>query len=192
MAGHSQFKNIMYRKGAQDAKRAKLFTKLTRELTVAARAGSPDPAMNPRLRAAIQASRAANMPKDRVERAITRGGGGDGESYAGEFLADSTVTSESEVSEGPGTIIKNYKLLQRIGEGGFGVVYMAEQTEPVRRQVALKIIKPGMDTREVRYRCQAGESNTERHGTTGTAGRSSSVSSHKRPIRSKMTYSFSN
>ncbi len=81
MAGHSQFKNIMYRKGAQDAKRAKLFTKLTRELTVAARAGSPDPAMNPRLRAAIQASRAANMPKDRVARAITRGGGGDVESY---------------------------------------------------------------------------------------------------------------
>ena len=77
MAGHSQFKNIMYRKGAQDAKRAKLFTKLIRELTVAARAGLPDPAMNPRLRTALQAAKAANMPKDTVERAIKRGGGGD-------------------------------------------------------------------------------------------------------------------
>ena len=77
MAGHSQFKNIMYRKGAQDAKRAKLFTKLIRELTVAARSGLPDPAMNPRLRTALQAAKAANMPKDTVERAIKRGGGDD-------------------------------------------------------------------------------------------------------------------
>ncbi len=75
MAGHSQWKNIMYRKGAQDAKRAKLFTKLIRELTVAARSGLPDPAMNPRLRTAIQAAKAANMPKDTVERAISRGSG---------------------------------------------------------------------------------------------------------------------
>ncbi|MFQ5958159.1 MAG: YebC/PmpR family DNA-binding transcriptional regulator [Alphaproteobacteria bacterium] len=75
MAGHSQWKNIMYRKGAQDAKRAKVFTKLIRELTVAARSGPADPAMNPRLRAAIQAAKAANMPKDTVERAIKRGSG---------------------------------------------------------------------------------------------------------------------
>lgn len=82
MAGHSQFKNIMYRKGAQDKKRAKIFTKLIRELTSAARSGLPDPATNPRLRAAVLAARAANMPKDTVERAIKRGaGGGDGESY---------------------------------------------------------------------------------------------------------------
>lgn len=82
MAGHSQFKNIMYRKGAQDKKRAKIFTKLIRELTSAARSGLPDPAANPRLRAAVLAARAANMPKDTVERAIKRGaGGGDGESY---------------------------------------------------------------------------------------------------------------
>ncbi|MBW7849617.1 MAG: YebC/PmpR family DNA-binding transcriptional regulator [Rhodospirillales bacterium] len=76
MAGHSQFKNIMHRKGAQDAKRAKAFTKLIRELTVAARSGLPDPAMNPRLRAAVQAAREANMPKDTMERAIKRGAGG--------------------------------------------------------------------------------------------------------------------
>jgi YebC/PmpR family DNA-binding regulatory protein len=77
MAGHSQFKNIMHRKGAQDAKRAKVFTKLIRELTVSAKSGLPDPTMNPRLRAAIMAARAANMPKDTMERAIKRGAGGD-------------------------------------------------------------------------------------------------------------------
>ena len=76
MAGHSQFKNIMHRKGAQDAKRAKVFTKLIRELTVAAKTGLPDPAMNPRLRAAVQAAREANMPKDTMDRAIKRGAGG--------------------------------------------------------------------------------------------------------------------
>jgi YebC/PmpR family DNA-binding regulatory protein len=76
MAGHSQFKNIMYRKGAQDAKRAKVFTKLIRELTVAARV-SPLPENNPRLKAAIVAARDANMPKDTMERAIRRGAGGD-------------------------------------------------------------------------------------------------------------------
>src|SRR5260370_13681752 len=78
MAGHSQFKNIMYRKGAQDKKRAKVFTKLIRELTTAARTGLPDPAANPRLRAALLAARQANMPKDTVERAIKRGAGGEG------------------------------------------------------------------------------------------------------------------
>src|SRR5919199_1849556 len=82
MAGHSQFKNIMHRKGAQDRKRAKVFTKLIRELTTAARVGLPDPAANPRLRAAIAAAREANMPKDTVERAIKRGSGGEeGERY---------------------------------------------------------------------------------------------------------------
>jgi YebC/PmpR family DNA-binding regulatory protein len=76
MAGHSQFKNIMYRKGAQDKKRAKIFTKLIRELTTAARGGLPDPAVNPRLRAAMIAARAANMSKDTLDRAIKRGAGG--------------------------------------------------------------------------------------------------------------------
>ncbi|MBX6322700.1 MAG: YebC/PmpR family DNA-binding transcriptional regulator [Rhodospirillaceae bacterium] len=75
MAGHSQFKNIMYRKGAQDAKRGKLFTKIIRELTTAARSGLPDPAANPRLRAAVSLARANNMPKETIERAIRRGSG---------------------------------------------------------------------------------------------------------------------
>src|SRR5918912_1556158 len=82
MAGHSQFKNIMYRKGAQDKKRAKIVTKIIRELTTAARTGLPDPAANPRLRAAVLAARQANMPKDTVDRAINRGsGGGADEAY---------------------------------------------------------------------------------------------------------------
>ena len=76
MAGHSKFKNIMHRKGAQDAKRAKVFAKHIRELTVAAKTGIPDPDMNPRLRTAIAAAKAVNMPKENMERAIKKGAGG--------------------------------------------------------------------------------------------------------------------
>ncbi|MBO6037869.1 MAG: YebC/PmpR family DNA-binding transcriptional regulator [Acetobacter sp.] len=75
MAGHSQFKNIMHRKGAQDAKRSKQFAKIIRELTVATRSGLPDPASNPRLRAAIALAREVNMPKDTIERAIKKASG---------------------------------------------------------------------------------------------------------------------
>jgi YebC/PmpR family DNA-binding regulatory protein len=81
MAGHSQFKNIMHRKGRQDAAKSKLFGKLAREITVSAKLGTPDPAMNPRLRAAIIAARAENMTKDTIERAIKKALGGDAESY---------------------------------------------------------------------------------------------------------------
>jgi YebC/PmpR family DNA-binding regulatory protein len=81
MAGHSQFKNIMHRKGRVDAQRSKLFSKLAREITVAAKMGMPDPNMNPRLRAAILAARAENMPKDNIERAIKKAQGGDAENY---------------------------------------------------------------------------------------------------------------
>ena len=79
MAGHSQFKNIMHRKGKQDAVRAKLFSKLAREITVAARQGLPDPAMNARLRLAIQNARAQSMPKDNIQRSIDKASGGDAE-----------------------------------------------------------------------------------------------------------------
>jgi YebC/PmpR family DNA-binding regulatory protein len=82
MAGHSQFKNIMHRKGRQDAAKSRLFGKLAREITVSAKLGLPDPAMNPRLRAAIIAARAENMTKDTIERAIKKALGGDAESYA--------------------------------------------------------------------------------------------------------------
>ncbi|MGQ0673114.1 MAG: YebC/PmpR family DNA-binding transcriptional regulator [Hyphomicrobium sp.] len=81
MAGHSQFKNIMHRKGKQDAMKAKLFAKLAREITVAAKSGTPDPGMNPRLRLAVQAARAENMPKDNIERAIKKAAGGDLAAY---------------------------------------------------------------------------------------------------------------
>ncbi|MBK8769245.1 MAG: YebC/PmpR family DNA-binding transcriptional regulator [Rhizobiales bacterium] len=81
MAGHSQFKNIMHRKGKQDAQRAKNFSKLSREITVAAKAGLPDPAANSRLRLAIQNARAENLPKDNIERAIKKAAGGDADNY---------------------------------------------------------------------------------------------------------------
>ena len=81
MAGHSQFKNIMHRKGRQDAVRSKLFGKLSREITVAAKMGLPDPAMNPRLRAAILAAKAESVPKDNIDRAIKKAVGNDAESY---------------------------------------------------------------------------------------------------------------
>jgi YebC/PmpR family DNA-binding regulatory protein len=81
MAGHSQFKNIMHRKGRQDAAKSKLFGKLAREITVAAKLGMPDPAMNARLRAAIIAARAENMSKDSIERAIKKASGSDAENY---------------------------------------------------------------------------------------------------------------
>ena len=82
MAGHSKFKNIMYRKGAQDKRRASQFSKFGREITVAAKAGGPDPNMNARLRTAILAARAGNMPKDNIDRAIKKGAGsGEGDDY---------------------------------------------------------------------------------------------------------------
>ena len=81
MAGHSQFKNIMHKKGRQDAIRSKLFSKLAREITVAAKMGLPDPSMNARLRAAMLAARAENMPKDNIERAIKKASGADAETY---------------------------------------------------------------------------------------------------------------
>jgi len=81
MAGHSKFKNIMHRKGAQDKKRAAQFSKLSREITVAAKLGMPDPDMNPRLRAAVLAARAQSMPKDNIQRAIDKASKGDAENY---------------------------------------------------------------------------------------------------------------
>ncbi len=79
MAGHSKFKNIMHRKGKQDKARAKVFTKIAREITLAAKNGLPDPAMNPKLRLALQAARAENMPKDNIERAIKKASGAEAE-----------------------------------------------------------------------------------------------------------------
>jgi YebC/PmpR family DNA-binding regulatory protein len=81
MAGHSKYKNIMYRKGAQDKKRSALFSKLSREITVAAKMGLPDPDANARLRAAVIAARAQSMPKDNIQRSIDKAAGGDADNY---------------------------------------------------------------------------------------------------------------
>ena len=81
MAGHSKFKNIMYRKGAQDKKRSAMFSKLSREITVAAKMGTLDPDMNPRLRAAVNAAKAESMPKDNIQRSIDKASGADAENY---------------------------------------------------------------------------------------------------------------
>ena len=81
MAGHSKFKNIMHRKGRADAVRSKLFSRLSREITVAAKHGMPDPAMNPRLRLAVANAKAESMPKDNIDRAIKKAVGGDAETY---------------------------------------------------------------------------------------------------------------
>ena len=81
MAGHSKFKNIMHRKGAQDKKRAGMFSKLSREITVAAKSGMPDPDMNPRLRAAVLAARAQSVPKDNIQRSIDKASSSDAETY---------------------------------------------------------------------------------------------------------------
>ena len=81
MAGHSKWANIKHRKGAQDKKRAKIFTKIIKEITVASKEAGPDPETNPRLRLAIQNAKGANMPKDTIERAISKGQGGEGNSF---------------------------------------------------------------------------------------------------------------
>src|SRR6185369_14079137 len=81
MAGHSKFKNIMHRKGAQDKKRSAMFSKLSREITVAAKMGLPDPDMNARLRAAILAAKAQSMPKDNIQRSIDKAAKGEGDNY---------------------------------------------------------------------------------------------------------------
>jgi YebC/PmpR family DNA-binding regulatory protein len=81
MAGHSKYKNIMYRKGAQDKKRSAMFSKLSREITVAAKMGVPDPDMNARLRAAVNAAKAQSMPKDNIQRSIDKAAGADAENY---------------------------------------------------------------------------------------------------------------
>ena len=81
MAGHSKFKNIMHRKGRQDAARSKQFAKLSKEITVASKMGGPDPDGNPRLRLAIANARGQSMPKDNIQRAVDKGAGGDTEDY---------------------------------------------------------------------------------------------------------------
>ena len=132
MAGHSQFKNIMYRKGAQDAKRAKMFEKIAREIIVSVKSGGAEASSNPRLRAALASARGANMPKDNVDRAIKKASGGDdlsqyeevryeGYGVAGvavivEALTDNRNRTASEVRS---TLSKNGGNLGETGSVGF-------------------------------------------------------------------------
>ncbi len=111
MAGHSQFKNIMHRKGAQDKKRAKIFNKIAREITVAIKTGLPDPDSNPRLRAAIIAARQANMPRDRIERTI-------------------------KLASGAGADAANYEPIRYEGYGPGGIAVIAEALTDNRNRTA--------------------------------------------------------
>jgi len=147
MAGHSKFKNIMHRKGRQDAVRSKLFSKLSKEITVAAKMGGPDIEGNPRLRLAVQNARGQSMPKDNIQRAINKGAGGDGEEYeeiryegygpAGvavivEVLTDNRNRSASNVRA---CFTKNGGTLGETGSVGFmfdrvgEIVYTAEAAD---------------------------------------------------------------
>ena len=107
MAGHSKFKNIMHRKGAQDKKRSAMFSKLSREITVAAKSGMPDPDMNPRLRLAVNNAKAQSMPKDNIQRAIDKASANEGDAQTLFKLVDmleddddvQTVWGNYEVSD---------------------------------------------------------------------------------------------
>src|SRR6266404_214392 len=118
MAGHSQFKNIMHRKGRQDAQKSKLFGKLGREITVAAKMGQPDPAMNARLRAAIISARQENMSQDSIERAIKKASGGEGENYD-ESKASDDAMLDAAIEAGADDVIS--------GESGHEI-YASQET----------------------------------------------------------------
>ncbi|MDP2193750.1 MAG: YebC/PmpR family DNA-binding transcriptional regulator [Alphaproteobacteria bacterium] len=113
MAGHSQFKNIMHRKGAQDKKRARIFARLSREIMVAAKSGGSDPSSNPRLRTALVAARAANMPKDNIERAIKK------------------ATTEADAS--------NFEEMRYEGYGPSGVAVIVEALTDNRNRTASEL-----------------------------------------------------
>ena len=185
MAGHSKFKNIMYRKSAQDTKRAKIFTKLIRELTVAAKAGS-DPDSNARLRAAIAAAKSANMAKDTLERAILRGAGG-GESdnyieirYEGygpggvaiivEALTDNKNRTASEVraafTKYGGNLGETGSvsfMFERVGQITYGLeIATAEELFEAALEVGASDIQTTVDCHEVL--CEANDLNEIREG----------------------------
>ena len=149
MAGHSHFKNMMHRKGAQDAKRARAFARLIREITVAAGQGMPDPAFNPRLRAAVAAARAGNMTRDTIERAIKKA--------AGEGATD------------------NYQEVRYEGYGPAGVAVIVEALTDNRNRTAGEVrsafAKNGGALGENRTRSVSCSTGWERSGTRQRRGR---------------------
>ena len=143
MAGHSKWANIQHRKGAQDKKRAVLFSRLSKEITIASKMGGPDPDGNPRLRLAIQNARAQSMPKDNIKRAVDKGAGGSGEDYdeiryegfgpggVGIIVEASTDNKNRAASEIRTTFSKNGGNLGETGSVSFGFEQVGEiQFEP--------------------------------------------------------------
>ncbi len=157
MAGHSKFKNIMYRKGAQDRKRAAAFSKLSREITVAAKSGLPDPAMNARLRAAVIAARQGGMPKDNIERSINKAVGSDAEIYeeiryegfgpGGVALIIETLTdNRNRTATNVRTIVsKNGGNLGASGSVSHGFDRMGLITYPAKAGSADKVFEAALD-----------------------------------------------
>jgi YebC/PmpR family DNA-binding regulatory protein len=142
MAGHSKWANIQHRKGKQDKARSKLFSKLSKEITIAAKMGAPDPAMNPRLRLAVNNARAASMPKDNIQRAIDKGSGGDATNYeyiryegfapggVGLIIECSTDNRNRAASDVRATLTKNGGNLGETGAVSFGFEQVGEIVYP--------------------------------------------------------------
>jgi YebC/PmpR family DNA-binding regulatory protein len=138
MAGHSQFKNIMFRKGAQDAKRSKLFSKLAREITVAAKGGLPDPDKNPKLRAAIIAARKESMPKDNIERAIKKASGPNLETFE-------EVRYEGRGPGGVAIIVEALTDNRNRGQAGETVAYMFDRLGQIQYPLAVASAEAMLD-----------------------------------------------
>jgi YebC/PmpR family DNA-binding regulatory protein len=157
MAGHSHAKNIMFRKGKSDAVRSKVFSKLAREITVAAKLGVPDPSMNARLRLAVTNARAQSMPRDNIERAIKKAIGSDGENYEAiryegygpggialiiETLTDNRNRTASNVRS---TLSKNGGALGETNSVGFMFDHVGEISYPPAAGNADKVMEAAID-----------------------------------------------
>ena len=157
MAGHSHAKNIMFRKGKSDAARSKVFSKLAREITVAAKLGTPDPSMNARLRLAVTNARAQSMPRDNIERAIKKAIGNDGENYEAiryegygpggialivETLTDNRNRTASNVRS---TLSKNGGALGETNSVGFMFDHVGEIAYPASAGSADKVMEAAIE-----------------------------------------------
>jgi YebC/PmpR family DNA-binding regulatory protein len=143
MAGHSKWANIQHRKGKADKARSKLFSKLSKEITIAAKMGLPDPAMNPRLRLAVNNARAASMPKDNIQRAIDKGSGADGANYetlryegfapggVGLIIECSTDNRNRASADVRATLTKNGGNMAETGAVSFGFENVGEIVYPL-------------------------------------------------------------
>jgi YebC/PmpR family DNA-binding regulatory protein len=157
MAGHSHAKNIMFRKGKSDAVRSKMFSKLAREITVAAKLGVPDPSMNARLRLAVTNARSQSMPRDNIERAIKKAIGNDGENYEAiryegygpggialivETLTDNRNRTASNVRS---TLSKNGGALGETNSVGFMFDHVGEIAYPAKAGSADKVMEAAIE-----------------------------------------------